>query len=66
LAPDDYGDLAIRRIALSRSLKVSRYGAEDYCGIESQRGVGKTTTCFNLTCAFAEQGFRILAVDLDP
>lgn len=29
-------------------------------------GVGKTTTCFNLASAYADQGFSILAVDLDP
>jgi chromosome partitioning protein len=29
-------------------------------------GVGKTTTCFNLACAYADQGLKILAVDLDP
>ena len=28
-------------------------------------GVGKTTTCFNLACAFAEQGLKVLAIDLD-
>lgn len=29
-------------------------------------GVGKTTTCFNLASAYADQGLRILAIDLDP
>jgi chromosome partitioning protein len=29
-------------------------------------GVGKTTTAVNLSAALAEQGFRILVVDLDP
>lgn len=29
-------------------------------------GVGKTTTCSNLACAYADQGLRILAIDLDP
>jgi chromosome partitioning protein len=29
-------------------------------------GVGKTTTCFNLACAYADQGLRVLAIDLDP
>jgi chromosome partitioning protein len=29
-------------------------------------GVGKTTTAVNLGCALAEQGLRILIIDLDP
>lgn len=29
-------------------------------------GVGKTTTCVNLACAYADQGLSILAIDLDP
>lgn len=29
-------------------------------------GVGKTTTCFNLASAYADQGLRVLCVDLDP
>jgi len=29
-------------------------------------GVAKTTTTLNLAVAFTEQGYRVLAVDLDP
>ncbi len=29
-------------------------------------GVGKTTTCFNLACAYADQGLKVLTIDLDP
>jgi len=29
-------------------------------------GVGKSTTCVNVSAAFAERGFQVLVVDLDP
>jgi chromosome partitioning protein len=29
-------------------------------------GVGKTTTCFNLASAYADQGLKVLCIDLDP
>ncbi len=29
-------------------------------------GVGKTTTCLNLVSAYADQGLKVLAIDLDP
>ncbi len=34
--------------------------------LNNKGGVGKTTTCFNLASAYADQGLRILAIDLDP
>jgi cellulose biosynthesis protein BcsQ len=29
-------------------------------------GVAKTTTTLNLSCAFAEEGHRVLCIDMDP
>ena len=29
-------------------------------------GVGKTTTCVNLTCALKKRGRRVLLIDCDP
>ena len=38
-----------------------------YVSISSQKGgVAKTTTCLSLGSSLAEQGMRVLLVDLDP
>ncbi|MBM5458938.1 ParA family protein [Pseudomonas sp. P66] len=35
--------------------------------VENQKGgVGKTTFCYHIPCYLVEQGYRVLAVDLDP
>lgn len=35
--------------------------------VENQKGgVGKTTMCYHIPCHLAEQGYRVLAIDLDP
>src|SRR5919199_2063946 len=40
--------------------------AQGYAVTNQKGGVAKTTTTLNLACAFAESGYRVLCVDLDP
>jgi chromosome partitioning protein len=50
----------------ARALDLSGRGVRRRISIVNQKGgVGKTTTVFSLTAAFAEMGRRVLAVDLD-
>lgn len=41
-------------------------GVRVFAILNHKGGVGKTTTCFNLSCAYADMNYRVLAIDLDP
>src|SRR5690242_19479878 len=49
----------------SRSPSVTRQ-AKVIAFAKQKGGVAKTTTTLNLACAFAEEGHRVLCVDMDP
>jgi chromosome partitioning protein len=46
--------------------RVTTPKAKVYAFTNQKGGVAKTTTTLNLAAAFAESGFRVLCVDLDP
>jgi chromosome partitioning protein len=51
----------------SFELRISNFLPMKIIAVANQKGgVGKTTTSVNLGCALAEEGLRILIIDLDP
>jgi chromosome partitioning protein len=62
IAPTRLDFLADKEAAAERPVKT----AEVFVFANQKGGVAKTTTTLNLAVAFAESGYRVLCIDLDP